>query len=92
VVTGPVPLTGIAARATCGDGMTLRTGKSGRHPYHACAAAMQKGRDAWPGRSVPMDRLDAAVMETVGDQLLAPELVGAILRGLMERHVQKNVD
>src|SRR5690606_21568203 len=34
VVTGPILLTGLATCATCGGGMTLRTGKSGRYRYY----------------------------------------------------------
>jgi hypothetical protein len=92
VVTGPILLTGIATCASCGGGMTLRTGKSGRYRYYVCAACAQKGKSACKGRSVPMARLDAAVMTSLADQLLTPQRVGALLRGLMERQTAKNED
>jgi site-specific DNA recombinase len=44
VITGPILLTGIATCASCGGGMTLRTGKSGRYRYYACATCAQKGK------------------------------------------------
>ncbi|CAH1665943.1 Recombinase family protein [Hyphomicrobiales bacterium] len=92
VVTGPILLTGIATCASCGGGMTLRTGKSGRYRYYVCASCAQKGKTACKGRSVPMDRLDAAVMESMADQLLTPERVAALLRGLMDRQTRRDED
>jgi hypothetical protein len=65
VVTGSILLSGIATCASCGGGMTLRTGKSGRYRYYVCATCAQKGKEACKGRSVPMDRLDVAVMDSI---------------------------
>ena len=92
VVTGPILLTGIATCASCGGGMTIRTGKSGRYRYYVCAAAAQKGKDACAGRSVPMDRLDSAVTERIGSQLLTPERVEQLLHGLMKRQSRRDTD
>lgn len=55
VVTGPILLTGIATCASCGGGMTLRTGKYGRYRYYTCATSAQQGKSACKGRSIPMD-------------------------------------
>ena len=92
VVTGPILLTGIATCASCGGGMTIRTGKSGRYRYYVCAAAAQKGKTACAGRSVPMDRLDNAVMDRVSDELLMPDRVADMLRGLMDRQTKRDED
>src|SRR5690606_12953655 len=92
VVTGPILLTGIATCASCGGGMTLRTGKSGRYRYYVCAAAAQKGKTACPGRSVPMDLLDNAVMDRVADELLMPGRVADMLRGLTDRQTRRDAD
>lgn len=92
VVTGPILLTGIATCASCGGGMTIRTGKSGRYRYYVCAAAAQKGKTACGGRSVPMDRLDNAVMDRVSDELLMPDRVADMLRGLMDRQTKRDED
>lgn len=62
VISSPVLLTGIARCATCGGGMTLRTGKSGRYRYCTCASAAHRGKAVCPGRSVPMDDLDQLVI------------------------------
>ena len=45
VVGNPTLLTGLARCATCGAGMTIRTGKSGRYRYYTCAGAAQEGQD-----------------------------------------------
>jgi site-specific DNA recombinase len=92
VVAGPILLTGIATCASCGGGMTLRTGKSGRYRYYTCATCAQKGKEACKGRSIPMDKLDRLVTERLADQLLTPDRVGKLLAGLMERQASKDED
>ena len=92
VVTGPILLTGIATCASCGGGMTLRTGKSGRYRYYACATCAQKGKEACKGRSIPMDKLDDLVIGRLADQLLTPERVGQLLLGLMDRQTARDQD
>ena len=92
VVTGPILLTGIATCASCGGGMTLRTGKSGRYRYYTCATCAQKGKTACKGRSIPMEKLDRLVTERLADQLLTPERVGNLLAGLVERQASKEED
>jgi site-specific DNA recombinase len=91
-VTGPILLTGVATCASCGGGMTLRTGKSGRYRYYACAASAQKGKSACKGRAVPMDRLDRAVTQSLADSLLTPDRVGRLLEGLMKRQDARDED
>jgi site-specific DNA recombinase len=91
-VTGPILLTGIATCASCGGGMTLRTGKSGRYRYYTCATCAQKGKTACEGRSIPMVKLDRLVTERLADQLLTPERVGNLLAGLVERQASREED
>lgn len=79
VVTGPILLTGLATWASCGGGMTLRTGKSGRYRYYTCAACAQKGKTACEGRSIPMNELDTLVTSRLADQLLTPERMAKVL-------------
>ena len=92
VVTGPILLTGIATCASCGGGMTLRTGKSGRYRYYACATCAQKGKSACKGRSIPMDKLDTVVTDRLTDQLLTPRHVEKLLTGLLERQTARDED
>ncbi|MEA2758596.1 MAG: site-specific recombinase [Methylobacteriaceae bacterium] len=92
VVTGPILLTGIASCASCGGGMTLRTGKSGRYRYYTCATCAQRGKSACKGRSIPMEKLDRLVTERLADKLLTPERIGKLLAALMERQAAKDED
>lgn len=92
VVTGPILLTGLASCASCGGGMTLRTGKSGRYRYYTCATCAQKGKSACKGRSIPMDRLDTLVTERLADQLLTPERLSSLLSGLVKRQGERDAD
>lgn len=91
-VTGPILLTGLATCATCGGGMTMRTGKSGRYKYYVCAAKAQKGESACKGRSLPMDKLDTLVTARLSEKLLAPQRVEKILAALMERQADREAD
>jgi site-specific DNA recombinase len=90
VVTGPILLTGLATCASCGGGMTLRTGKSGRYRYYTCATCAQQGKAACKGRSIPIDKLDRLVTEQLADKLLTPERIGKLLRGLLERQSSRD--
>ncbi|MCV0387187.1 MAG: recombinase family protein [Nitrobacter sp.] len=92
VVTGPILLTGLATCASCGGGMTLRTGKSGRYRYYTCATCAQQGKSACPGRSIPMDKLDQIVTDQLNASLFTPERVRAILGGLMARQASRSED
>jgi len=92
VVTGPILLTGIATCASCGGGMTLRTGKSGRYRYYTCATCAQQGKSACRGRSIPMDKLDQLVTERLAEQLLTPARVSKLLAALMERQSSRDDD
>ncbi|MVS99812.1 recombinase family protein [Devosia marina] len=91
-VTGPILLTGLATCASCGGGMTLRTGKSGRYRYYACATCAQKGKSACKGRAIPMDRLDNIVTERLAADLLTPSRVHSLLEALLERQAARNSD
>ena len=52
--------------------MTMRTGKSGRYRYYTCAGAQARGPAVCEGLSIPMDRLDQAVTDSVVGRLLEP--------------------
>lgn len=85
VVTGPVLLTGLAICATCKGGMTLRTGKSGRYRYYTCANCAHRGKAVCPGRSVPMDALDGAVIDAFAGRILNPERLGDLIGTYLAR-------
>jgi site-specific DNA recombinase len=69
IVNSPTLLTGSATYAHCGSGMTLRTGKGYR--YYTCAGLAQKGPTRCGGRTVPMPKVDDAVLSAPADQVFA---------------------
>lgn len=91
-VTGPILLTGLATCATCGGGMTLRTGKYGKYRYYTCASCAQKGKSACKGRSIPMDKLDTIVTDSLASQLLTKPRVEKMLDGLIARQAQRSTE
>lgn len=82
VVNGPTLLTSLARCATCGGGMTLRTGKGGKYRYYTCSTCARQGKTACKGRSIPMDLLDRTVIDHFTAKILAPERLETMLRGL----------
>jgi site-specific DNA recombinase len=88
LTTGPILLTGLAVRATCGGGMILRTGtsRSGAvHRYYACATYTHKGKTVCKGRSIPMAKLDTLVTENLVERLFQPERITELLASLSTR-------
>jgi site-specific DNA recombinase len=85
VVNGPTLLTGIARCATCGGGMTIRTGKGGRYRYYTCNNRVNEGATTCKGRSMPMARLDGLVIDQLEKRVFAPERLEKILAALAQR-------
>jgi Recombinase zinc beta ribbon domain len=83
LVGNPTLLTGIARCGTCGGGMTLRPGKSGRYRYYTCAGCAQKGPTACAGRSINMAALDGLVLDNMTDKLLVPDRLAQILEAYL---------
>ncbi len=87
-VGGPTLLTGICFCACCGGAMTLRTGTSsvGReYRYYTCSTKARQGATGCPGITVPMDRLNEAVVDHLEARLLDP----ARLEGLMDQILER---
>ena len=90
VVNGPTLLTGVAKCATCGGGMTLRTGKGGRYRYYTCNKRSTEGACSCKGRSIPMKRLDDLVIGQFKKSILSPERIETLLGKLIERQQSQN--
>ena len=87
-VGGPTLLTGICFCACCGGAMTLRTGTSrvGReYRYYTCSTKARQGATGCPGITVPMDRLNKAVVDHLDARLLDPARLEAMMDQLLER-------
>ena len=92
IVSSPTLLTGIARCGSCGSGMTIRTGKSGRYRYYACAGCAQKGKTVCAGRSISMAALDGMVLENLAARLFTPERLTQVLQAYLERSVDADRD
>ena len=92
VASGGTLLAGIGTCATCGGGMTLRTGKSGRYRYYTCAAAAQKGKSACKGRSIRMDKLDQIVTDEIVERIVSHGRMRELLTRLVERQNLRRSD
>ncbi len=87
-VGGPTLLTGICFCARCGGAMTLRTGTSsaGReYRYYTCSTKARQGATGCPGITVPMDRLNQAVVDHLEARLLDPARLEALMDQILER-------
>ncbi len=87
-VGGSTLLTGICFCACCGGSMTLRTGtsRSGQeYRYYTCATKAVQGKTGCPGVSLPMDRLNAAVIEHLETRLLDPARLEVLMDQLLAR-------
>ncbi len=85
VVNGPTLLTGLAKCATCGGGMTLRTGKSGRYRYYTCSTCARLGKTACKGRSIRLDLLDGLVLSHLSQRIFTAERLKTLLGEAIKR-------
>jgi site-specific DNA recombinase len=92
IVNSPTLLTGSAKCATCGGGMTIRTGKGGRYRYYACNNRINKGASTCRGSSIRMDYLDELVVHELETRIIQPDRSKALLAGLIERRRNRSDD
>ena len=85
VVGSPTLLTGLLKCGSCGAGMTLATGKGGRYRYYKCNTRIGKGRTLCTARSIPMDKLDAMVLQALADRVFVPTRVHRMLADLRSK-------
>ncbi len=91
VSSGPNLLTGICFCGACGGAMTLRTGKGsagGQYRYYACSTKARIGATGCTGMSVPMDKLDDAVIDHLETRLLDPERLTLLMEQLLDRRAE----
>jgi len=75
-----VLLTGIVRCECCGSPLMVRTGKSGRYRYYACASHRLKGRVACPNPvAIRESQLDDMVLSALTGELITPERLPALL-------------
>jgi site-specific DNA recombinase len=84
-VPEPTLLTVLARCATCGGGMTIRTGKGGRYLYYICDSRSSEGETTCRGRNIPMGVPDGLVIGAMETRFFAPERLEKLLASMLER-------
>jgi DNA invertase Pin-like site-specific DNA recombinase len=87
-VSSPVLLGGICFCGKCGGAMTLRTGKNGQYRYYTCSTTARVGPTGCEGITVPMDRLDQAVIDHLERRLLQPERLAILMGNVLDRRAE----
>jgi hypothetical protein len=79
-------MTGFARCAVCGGGigaMTRSHGKKARVPFYGCVVYQKRGTTVCPnGLVVPMERINEAVLASLGGDVLKPAIVEAVIAGV----------
>ncbi len=88
VINGPTLLTGIAHCKSCGSPMRIATGKGGKYRYYKCGLRADAGRAACSGNSVPMQKLNDIVINTLCDTALSSKRIEVIVPELVD-HAQR---
>ncbi len=80
----PTLLTGLL-KCTCGAAMTVATGKGGRYKYYKCVRRQSEGNHACPSRSIPMLKMDEAVLRYLADTVFTVERLQVMVSELRLR-------
>ena len=65
--------------------MTLSTGKGGKYRYYTCNSRLNGGAEKCKSRSIPMDKLDRAVLASLAEKAFASNRVRTLLATLKTR-------
>jgi site-specific DNA recombinase len=70
----------------CGGALTTSTGKSGQYRYYAYSRRQTRGSSQCIGRRVPMEKLDAIVVDALVAKGTEPNRLSVLLAGWMEQN------
>lgn len=85
LTSAPTLLTGLLKCGVCGNHLTLVTGKSGKYKYYKCTSRNNKGNHACSSGNIPMEKLDALVLEQLAEKVAAPDRLQAMMTELRKR-------
>jgi DNA invertase Pin-like site-specific DNA recombinase len=85
ISNSPLLLSGICHCGNCGGAMTLRTGKGGKYRYYTCSTKARTGPTGCPGLTVPVDRIDKAVVHYLENRLLDPKQLTKLMGNIIDR-------
>lgn len=94
VVNSPTLLTGLIKCGCCGASMTIATGKSGQYRYYKCSSRINdlaRGSNC-KGNILPMQKLDALILQAVSDRVFTPERVEVMMKELQQNLKASNSD
>ncbi len=81
VTNSPTLLTGLL-KCGCGASMTITTGKSGLYKYYKCTRRQNQGNHACSSVNLPMEKIDALVMEQLAEKVFAKERLQTLMAEL----------
>lgn len=84
-VNSPVLLGGICFCGLCGGAMTLRTGKNGAYRYYTCSTKARMGKEGCTGITVPMAKLDDAVVSHLERKLIQTDRLCMLMGNVLDR-------
>ena len=87
-VNSPVLLGGICFCGLCGGAMTLRTGKNGAYRYYTCSTKARMGKEGCTGITVPMSKLDDAVVAHLERRLVQTDRLFMLMGNVLDRRVE----
>ena len=85
ITSSPTLLTGLLKCGTCGNRLTIATGKSGRYKYYKCTNRQNHGNHACTSSNLPMEKLDGLVLNRLADKVFTTERLQAMMAALRKR-------
>lgn len=83
--SSPTLLTGLLKCGVCGGSLTLTTGKSGKYKYYKCTSRQNKGNHACSSSNIPMEKINALVLNHLADKVFTSERLQAMMTELRKR-------
>ena len=84
ITNGPTLLAKVARCGTCGEGLTIRTGKGGRYAYYSCNRKVNAGAKSCDCPNIRQERLDAVVVSALERQIFEPKRLQMLLTEMLE--------
>ncbi len=88
ITNGPTLLTKIARCGTCGEGLTIRTGKGGRYAYYSCNKKVNTSAKSCDCPNIRQERLDAVVVSALERQIFEPKRLQMLLTEMLEESAE----
>jgi site-specific DNA recombinase len=84
LTNSPTLLTGLL-KCACGASMMIATGKSGHYKYYKCTRRQNQGNYACTSANLPMEKLDALVLEQLTEKIFSKAHLQVLMSELVKR-------